>query len=230
MKSQELKEKFITYMAFIIFIIIIILTFMITKAMYENKETPKNDENANETIIFLGDSLTHKYKLDEFFEEYPIINSGINGNTTKDIIENLENRVFVYKPTKIILLIGINDMKMKIPKQETIANIKYIAKKIKENDPKIKLYIESIYPIGKEEVLMLGNFKDVKREEIPKYNKEIEEFCNKEKITYINVYNTLLDEKGDLKPIYTKDGIHLTDLGYYKVTKVLEKYINENNN
>lgn len=225
-KNKKIKKNFLLLIGFIIIIMLITLTIILLKTT-DKQEKPNNEENIKESIVFLGDSITYGYKLDEFFEEYPIINSGINGDTTEEVLEDLEDRVYKYDPTKIFLLIGINDMKLKTKKEDTIENIKKIAKEIKENNPKVKLYIESIYPIGSKDVLKLEKFKHIKKEDIQEYNKEIEEFCLEENIPYINVYDVLLDEEGDLKEAYTKDGIHLTDLGYFKVTKKLEEYISK---
>ena len=41
------------------------------------------------------------------------------------------------------------------------------------------------------------------------------------------ISNNLLDNDGNLKDIYTNEGLHLSDLGYFKVTTSLNKYINE---
>ena len=35
----------------------------------------------------------------------------------------------------------------------------------------------------------------------------------------------IIDKEGNLKDIYTVEGLHINDLGYFKVTKVLENYI-----
>ena len=63
-----------------------------------------------ESIVFLGDSITSRCDLDKYFPNYNVYNSGIAGNMTKDILDNMENRVFVYNPTKVFILIGTNDL------------------------------------------------------------------------------------------------------------------------
>jgi len=44
---------------------------------------------------------------------------------------------------------------------------------------------------------------------------------------YIDIYSGLINKEGNLKADYTTDGLHLNDLGYFKVTKILEKYVIE---
>ena len=187
------------------------------------------DNNRQNTILFLGDSLTYNYKLDEFFEGYKTFNSGISGNKTTDILNDLENRVYKYNSTKVFLLIGINDLKAGISNDEVLNNIEIIIKKIKENSKDTTIYVESLYPISNEE-----DIKNIKKivpktdnNEIKETNKKLNELCKKYNIKYINVYDKLLNDKGSLKKDYTTDGLHLNDLGYFKVTKVLEKYVSE---
>lgn len=187
------------------------------------------DNNRQNTILFLGDSLTYNYKLNEFFEEYKTFNSGISGNKTTDILNDLENRVYKYNSTKVFLLIGINDLKTGISNDEVLNNIEIIIKKIKENSKDTIIYVESLYPISDEK-----DKKNIKKivpktdnNEIKETNKKLNELCKKYNIKYINVYDKLLNDKGSLKKDYTTDGLHLNDLGYFKVTKVLEKYVSE---
>ena len=213
------KEKIL-----IVGLMLLILCAFIISITDKNKVNNKQD-----IIVFLGDSLTYNYKTDEFFEEYKTFNSGISGNKTTDILNDLENRVYKYNPTKVFLLIGINDLKNGTNKDEVINNIEIIIKQIKENNKDATIYVESIYPISNEE-----DMKNIKKivpktdnNEIKETNKKLNELCKKYNITYINVYDKLLNDKGSLKKDYTTDGLHLNDLGYFKVTKVLEKYVSE---
>ena len=49
--------------------------------------------------------------------------------------------------------------------------------------------------------------------------------CLQNGVTYINVFDSLTDGEGNLKKLYTKEGLHLTNLGYLRVTSVLQEYI-----
>lgn len=207
-------------------IAIIFLTICIFMISITDKPEDNNRQN---TILFLGDSLTYNYKINEFFEGYKTFNSGISGNKTTDILNDLENRVYKYNSTKVFLLIGINDLKNGISNDEVLNNIEIIIKKIKENSKDTIIYVESLYPVSDEK-----DKKNIKKivpktdnNEIKETNKKLNELCKKYNIKYINVYDKLLNDKGSLKKDYTTDGLHLNDLGYFKVTKVLEKYVSE---
>ena len=184
-------------------------------------------EMISDNVVFLGDSITYQYPLDEFYEDTHVVNSGVNGNQTTDILDNMYERVYRYNPSKVILLIGTNDLTNNRSDEEILGNIKKIIIRIKENRPYAKIYVQSIYPINEtmqKEADVLEDHKTNKR--ISKINKKLKELCKEEKVTYIDTYSTLLDENKELKRSYAEDGLHLTALGYIKVTNVLMPYIN----
>ncbi len=179
-----------------------------------------------ESIVFLGDSITSRYDLDKYFPNYNVYNSGIAGNMTKDILENMENRIFTYNPTKVFILIGTNDLVYSGLDNDGIKNnIEEIINKIYEKNNNTKIYLESIYPINtslnKEivEIRTNDNIKDL--------NNKIEKMCDNNKCTYINMYDDLTDKNGNMKRIYTVDGLHLNKIGYKVVTNKLIKYLDE---
>ena len=179
-----------------------------------------------ESIVFLGDSITSRYDLNKYFPNYYVYNSGIAGNMTKDILDNMENRVFAYNPTKVFILIGTNDLVYSGLDNDGIKNnIEEIINKIYEKNSNTKIYLESIYPvnnsINKEivETRTNDNIKDL--------NNKIEKICNNNKCTYINMYDNLTDKNGNMKRIYTVDGLHLNKIGYKVITNKLIKYLDE---
>lgn len=179
-----------------------------------------------ESIVFLGDSITSRYDLNKYFPNYNVYNSGIAGNMTKDILENMENRVFAYNPTKVFILIGTNDLVYSGLDNDGIKNnIEEIINKIYEKNSNTKIYLESIYPvnnsINKEIVETRTN------ENIKDLNNKIEKICNNNKCTYINMYDNLTDKNGNMKRIYTVDGLHLNKIGYKVITNKLIKYLDE---
>ena len=63
-------------------------------------------------------------------------------------------------------------------------------------------------------------------ENIKDLNNKIEKICNN-KCTYINMYDNLTDKNGNMKRIYTVDGLHLNKIGYKVITNKLIKYLDE---
>ena len=67
---------------------------------------------------------------------------------------------------------------------------------------------------------------DRSNERIKQINKKIEAFCsNKKNCTYIDIYSHLLDDDGNLKLEYAKDGLHVNDEAYKVITKLLMPYV-----
>ena len=173
--------------------------------------------------LFLGDSITEYYDLGKYFIDLPVVNSGISGDTTDDILSNMKERVYDYNPSKIFLLIGTNDLEIDKSVDEVVDDIKEIVKGIKDNRPKAEIYIESVYPVNSDINEDLVDKRE--NEDIIAINEELEEYAEEENLTYIDIYNLLVTEDGVLNTEYTKDGLHLNDKGYDVVTKTLEKYL-----
>ncbi|MBE6160643.1 MAG: hypothetical protein E7158_00275 [Firmicutes bacterium] len=189
-----------------------------------------NKENKDK-ILFLGDSITERYDLKKYFPNHNIINSGIGGNLTTDILNDLDNRVYTYKPDKIFLLIGTNDIIYSNLSDIDIANnIELIVTSIKKELPKTKIYVESIYPVNyKKNNKVYNNALLTKdnNKRIKKINKLIQKMCNENKCTYIGMYDTLEIFSDTLFNYYTTDGLHINRIGYRIITFKLSKYINE---
>jgi len=134
-----------------LFTIISIIWVTILTVTIDNSSAANNSENSeminykkNQNIVFLGDSIFDWYKTEKILDDFPVVNSGVAGNRTIDILENMEERVYVYNPTKVFILIGTNDIEWEYSdelNEEVYNNIIEIAKKIKENRKKSEIYI-----------------------------------------------------------------------------------------
>lgn len=219
----------------------LVLCFLLLFSFINRNKTEKYNKTENidsnyfntyKEYLFLGDSITNNYTLQKYYPEYPIINSGVGGDKTQDILDNLENRVFKYKFKKVILLVGINDLTHFKDADYVATNIEKITKKIQKKYPKSKIYIESIYPVNyswKNRYEDTVPNMDTMISNIKKTNEKIQEICNKNGYEYIDVFS-ILEEDDMLASKYSKDGIHLNDDGYEVVTKLIKsKVFNEEN-
>ena len=217
---KKIKKLSKSDVEFLILVTLLIIGFLFVKFFNVNKE--------NYEFVFLGDSITYRYDLQKYYSNYPVVNSGINGNRTVDILENLDNRVYKYNPDKIIILIGVNDLAHNQPTEYVFSNIKKITKDIKNKFPKSTIYIQSIYPVNstwKEYASEDSPSLDEMISRIKEVNKKIEVYCKNNNFEYIDVYSSLIDNDGVLKNSYTVDGIHLSDEGYRIVTYIIKKRI-----
>lgn len=231
--NKNKKNINILRVIIIIFILIVLYSLFIfnktnkEKDNYKNKLAETKSSLATE-YLFLGDSIIYRYNLQMYLGEYPVINSGIGGNKTQDILDNLENRVYKYKPTKLILLIGINDLTHFKDEEYVSKNIEKITNKIHKKFPKCKIYIESIYPINntwkERSTIEVPSVDDI-TDKIKNTNKKIKELCKKNGYTYINMFDLLKDDDGHLILEYTNDGIHPNEEGYKVITNKMKEVL-----
>ena len=138
----------------------------------------------------------------------------------------MEKRVYRYNPSKVFLLIGTNDIQKGYSDTKIIDNIKKILDSTKSTRPQAKIYIESLYPVVDDS----DGAEDRTNKRISDINDKIKDLAKEENITYIDVYDSLLnDSKDNLNEEYTKEGLHMSDKGYEVIANVLKKYVNEKN-
>lgn len=178
-------------------------------------------------IVFLGDSITEQFLVSEFFEDLPVINRGITRDTTVGIIRRLKVSVRDLKPSKVILLIGTNDLGNGKRLDAIVANIARIIELIQFYTPQTKVYLQSVYPVRVEKAHQIKKTLVGKRNnrDIMAINMKLKHEARRTHITYIDMYKYLKDVHGQLKKSYTMDGLHLTPEGYDRVAKVLQKYL-----
>lgn len=207
--------------------VLVIITLLSVVSSIINKNKLDNIKEQDENIVFYGDSITEGYNVKEFYDEFRVVNSGISGNKTEDLINRIDNDLYNYNPSTVIIQIGTNDIRASIKDEDIIKNLKSIINGIRKNRKNASILIESIYPINREmdEEYWKDVNPDYNNKHIIKINNEIKELCKKEHIRYIDIYSKLLDDNKNLKEVYSKDGLHLTDLGYYKVTKLIKEYL-----
>ena len=233
MNINTIKEKiklhkyYLTVIVIMFIIIIIMLILLLTKdnTNFTNPYEVKFD--ANDNFIFLGDSITELYPLEEYYDNLPVVNSGISGNKTTDILNDMKTRVYQYNPTKVFLLIGTNDLNSTDEDivDVTFDNIKKIVNEIKENRSDATIYVESVYPVNS--VIENNVVTNRTNKKVKELNKKLSNYCDEESCEYINLYDDLIDEEGNLKTEYTEDGLHLNSLGYVVITRELLPYLNE---
>ncbi len=171
--------------------------------------------------LFIGDSITQDYNVYEYFSNQNVYNRGIGGDTSLGILKRLDESVYKLKPKRVVLLIGTNDLAvLKITNAEIVENIKEIIINIKKNNKETTIYVQSIYPVN--ENLNPRVVKPRKNKDIRAINQMLKELKD---IVYIDMYNKLADEQGNLNVKYTIEGLHINPLGYELITNYLKEII-----
>ena len=224
-KNKQLRTIKFILMTILMFVLLIVLHIkendILEKERYKDDIGKFNKQEYD--YVFLGDSITFRNDWKYFYPHNTLINSGIDGNTTEQVLQRLEADVFFYQPKKVILLIGVNDIARQIDVSTIVDNVDDIVKKIKKELPNTEIYLESIYPVNN--VRFNRSHSKIKNEKILEINNHYKNIADKYDITYIDMYSHLTDEEGNLNVIYSKDGLHLSLQGYIAVTEVLNNYI-----
>ncbi len=140
-------------------------------------------------------------------------------------VEKRLGQVTAGHPAKIFLLIGINDVSHGHSVATLAERYVRLVKKIREQSPDTRLYIQSVMPIDNDYRRYKGLFG--KEKTIRDFNVRIKEIAAGNGAEYIDLWPTLAGADGKLKKEYTNDGLHLNGAGYRAWTRAIEKYIRE---
>ena len=208
-------------------IVSIFLLFLMNKPTSSKDWQVVNKYVKPKVIVFIGDSITEGANFKDAFENTIVLNKGICGDDTYDIIDRLRDDVYDFMPDKVFLLIGINDIGKDMDNEQIIENIDKIISDLKDNCPNTEIYLQSIYPVNNTNDKKIDKkyFKYQNNKDVIAINKKIKDIADDKNITYIDIYSHLLDENDNLKLSYTKEGLHLNEEGYEAVYKILEDYI-----
>jgi lysophospholipase L1-like esterase len=91
------------------------------------------------------------------------------------------------------------------------------------------LHVLSVLPTGNtdDEKVEIGAVVFRNNIDIKILNDKIKEYSLIDNFNYIDVYNDLLDEKGYLNVSYSTEGLHLNEMGYYRMTRALLKHMDK---
>lgn len=165
-------------------------------------------------------------------EKYYIFNLGIVGDTTKGLLERIENECKVRVPTIIIVRIGVNDSKynnkikdsVETPITEFEDNIKKIIKICKNYANKI-IFIGNI-AVNESKTTPTIDIEYFKNKNIKKYDIVIKNICKKENVFFLNLFDKWI--KIDYKKLLLKDGIHPNSEGHQKIFEDLKDFLIKN--
>lgn len=161
------------------------------------------EQQTLDRIVFAGDSLTAGGRWQEWFPEYEVLNYGVAGNTTDDLLERL-GEIVDTKPQAIVLMIGTNDFgKRRRTTEYVVRNIETIMCDLRRDLPGARLLLQSIPPRGRE---FAPEIKDA--------NRHLRQFSATVKAQYLDLWPALAFDGEELNPIFSDDRLHLNDAGY----------------
>lgn len=176
-------------------------------------------------IVFLGNSITDGGEFSELLGDKKIKNRGINSDVISGVRERLR-QVTDNSPSKIFLLIGINDVSHNKTVDSLAAEYERLVKEIRTQAPVTKLYIQSVMPVNND----FCRYKNLQGKEnvIVCLNERLKDIAEKNGAVYINLWDALaVPETGKLRSEFTNDGLHLLGKGYKAWINAIRHYVEE---
>lgn len=192
---------------------------------YKNENTLLGSPTLGQKrIVYFGDSITENWGTvyPDFFNDKNYINRGISGQTTPQMLLRFRPDVIELKPKIVVILAGTNDIAENTGPTtlETIlGNLISMCELAKVN--KIKVVLCSVLP-AYDYPWKKGLEPAAKIEAL---NAMIIKYAKANKITYVDYYSAMVDERKGLKSIYSEDGVHPNKEGYRVMESIIEAII-----
>ena len=187
-------------------------------------------QNANLSkgqIVFVGDSITDLYHLDDHYTDLTLAtyNRGIGGDTTSGVLNRMNQSIFDLSPSKIVLMIGINDINGGESIDKIEKNYKEILKQIKEKLPETKVYCMSVLPIGTKILDYIEIDLAERNALIKQFDIKVQNLATIFEYTYLDLFSLVCDENDNMKDEYTIDWGHLSEAGFCVWTNLIKPYL-----
>lgn len=169
--------------------------------------------STSDNIVFIGNSITNMHEWWEAFGDTRILNRGVSGAVSDEVVANLGSLVSG-KPAKVFLMIGTNDLGTAgINNAAHVAgNVRTIVKYVKNVSPATEIYVQSILPSAKRN-------QTLQRET----NDSLRNICAQENLTYIDLWDALLPITNNAS--YSLDQLHPCGEAYRIWCKAIEQYV-----
>ncbi len=173
-------------------------------------------------VVFLGDSITDLWRLNEYFPDRDFINRGISGQLAAQMLTRMKADVIDLHPAAVVILAGTNDLARETPL--TGIEDDYVMLADLAAAAKIKVIFASVLPVS-------DTHKDVdpSYERTPSHpplfiralNDWLKAFCTQRGFVYLDYYPALADNTGQLGADLSDDGLHPNAKGYRVMAPLL---------
>jgi lysophospholipase L1-like esterase len=171
-------------------------------------------------ILFTGSSSIRKWDdLERTFSSYVVMNRGVGGAVTNDIIYYADQIIFPYHPRQIVLYVGENDLVEKGVTADTVFNrFQKLYTTIRSKLPNTPIVYISIKP-SPSRVQFLPVAKQA--------NSMIRNYIAKQsRITFVDVFQLMLDKNGKpRKELFVEDMLHMNSQGYAIWQKAVKPHL-----
>lgn len=196
---------------------------------WQNDHAKRNArlQKGNVDILLIGDSITHGWNrypqvLKKTFGTQQVVNLGHPADKTENILWRLTNHQFdQISPRVAMVLAGTNNSNNdEYSIEETAGGVEAIVDLLRAKLPDTKILLLGILPRGSRDQrigIKSGLTEAVMNpqwEKIDRINRIVETFDDDERIIYLNINSSFLDENGALPVTVMPDLLHPNEKGY----------------
>jgi len=166
-------------------------------------------------LVFLGDSITDGWPLNEYFPGKDFVNRGISGQITGEMLGRMKADVIDLKPRLVVVLAGTNDLARGEPLSTIENNLSMIADLAEAHH--IGPVFASILPVSDYHKDVDPRYQQTTRRppaRIVELNGWLKSFCEQRHFPYVDYYSALADKEGFLQADASDDGLHPNARGY----------------
>lgn len=170
---------------------------------------------AQPRVVFLGDSITDMWRLNEYFPGRDFVNRGIGGQITGQMLGRFYADVIALKPAAVVILAGTNDIARGVAPETIQHHLTMMCELAGAH--KIKVVLASILPVSDHHKDVNPAYEQTKRRPLPailEMNRWIRSFCEQRGHVYLDYYPALAGPDGQLAPNLADDGLHPNAAGY----------------
>ncbi|MCC7498181.1 MAG: hypothetical protein IT160_11435 [Bryobacterales bacterium] len=160
-------------------------------------------------VVFLGDSITDGWRINEYFPDSDFPNRGISGQISGQMLGRMKADVIDLKPAAVLILAGTNDLARETPLNIIQNNLTMIADLAEYH--RIKVIFASLLPVSDYHHPQTARRPPA---QIRAMNQWLQQFCASRRFTYLDYYSRLVDSKGMLQEQLSDDGLHPNSAGY----------------
>ena len=173
-------------------------------------------------VVFMGDSITQGWHLDESFPGKPYINRGIGGQTTPQMVLRFHQDVVNLKPKAVVILAGVNDIAGNtgpMTLEDIENNLATMSEIATANG--IRVVFCSVLPAFD----FSWNPGQHPAQKIADLNTWLKSYANSKGYLYVDYYSAMKDDRGGLPVNLSKDGVHPNPSGYSIMAPLVEAAI-----
>lgn len=193
---------------------------------HETKLAEEGREDAR--LLFIGNSITHGWEDTgkdvwvEYYAGYGGYNIGFSGDRTENVLWRFQHgEIDGINPELAILMIGTNNTgHRQDPAECTAKGIEMIIDELKQRLPDTEVLLLAIFP---REASPNGELRQLNNE----INHRIEKLADGERVHFLNINDTFLDEDGVLSEEIMPDLLHPNEYGYQLWAEAMKPKLEE---